>query len=186
MMASLEAKIKELLAQNGSVVVAIDGKCGAGKSTFARSLIEKYGGRLYHADDYFLRPEQRTPERLAEIGGNFDRERFYSEVVIPVTQGEETVCKRFSCATMTLEGEVRTAFAPLTVIEGCYCLHPELGRYYDISVFMNVDAEEQSRRILERSGKEKHKRFVSEWIPMENAYFYSMKIPEKCNFILEL
>lgn len=33
------------------------------------------------ADDFFLRPEQRTPERLAEPGGNLDRERMKSEVI---------------------------------------------------------------------------------------------------------
>lgn len=186
MMNSLVARIKELLAQNGSAVIAIDGKCGAGKSTLARTLCDELEGRLFHADDYFLRPEQRTAERLCEIGGNFDRERFYSEVAHPVRNRQKVAFRRFSCATMTLQDEVTVEYAPVTVVEGCYCLHPGLGRYYDISVFLNVEEREQSRRILERSGEEKHKRFVSEWIPMENAYFETMKIMEQCDFVFEL
>ena len=33
-------------------------------------------------DDFFLRPEQRRPERFAEPGGNVDRERFAAEVLV--------------------------------------------------------------------------------------------------------
>ena len=39
-------------------------------------------------DDFFLRPEQRTKMRLAEIGGNVDYERFYREVLIPLKKKE--------------------------------------------------------------------------------------------------
>lgn len=51
------------------VVIAIDGMCGAGKSTIAQMLHDKLGGNLFHMDDFFLQPYQRTSERLAEIGG---------------------------------------------------------------------------------------------------------------------
>ena len=65
----------------GRYIVAIDGRCGAGKSTLAQQLARDLGGRVVCADDFFLRPEQRTPERLAEPGGNLDRERMKSEVI---------------------------------------------------------------------------------------------------------
>lgn len=52
----------------GRYIVAIDGRCGAGKSTLAQQLARDLGGRVVCADDFFLRPEQRTPERLAEPG----------------------------------------------------------------------------------------------------------------------
>ena len=64
----------------GRYIVAIDGRCGAGKSTLAQKLARDLGGRVVCADDFFLRPEQRTPERLAEPGGNLDRERMKSDV----------------------------------------------------------------------------------------------------------
>ena len=37
---------------------------------------------------------------------------------------------------------------------------------------------------MERNGAKMFRRFVNEWIPMENRYFENMKIPEKCDFIL--
>ena len=72
----LFSEIEKLLAEKDRVVVAIDGGAASGKTTLAGMLSERYGGAIVHMDDFFLRPEQRTPERFAEAGGNFDRERF--------------------------------------------------------------------------------------------------------------
>ena len=68
-------------------VIAIDGRCGSGKTTLATQLSERLGANLIHMDDFFLRPEQRTPERLATPGENIDHERFLSEVLLPLRQG---------------------------------------------------------------------------------------------------
>ena len=74
---------------DGKIVIAIDGMCGAGKSTLAELLHERLGGNLFHMDDFFLQPHQRTPERMGEIGGNVDYERFQEEVLnhLPDTEG---------------------------------------------------------------------------------------------------
>jgi len=45
---------------NKRTIVAIDGRCGAGKTTLANYLQEKTGATVFRMDDYFLRPEQRT------------------------------------------------------------------------------------------------------------------------------
>ena len=69
-------QIDALLRDKDFVVVAIDGKCTSGKTTLAARLAEIYDCNVFHMDDFFLRPEQRTPERFAQIGGNVDYERF--------------------------------------------------------------------------------------------------------------
>ena len=96
---ALKAEIKRQLSEKGSVVIAIEGPCGAGKSTRAEELGREFNARVFHADDYFLRPEQRTPERLAEIGGNFDRERFFTEVAEPVRLRKDALCRKYSCSS---------------------------------------------------------------------------------------
>ena len=59
------ARIETLLAERDCVFVAIDGPCTSGKTTFAAMLNRRFGGNVLHMDDFFLRPEQRTPERFA-------------------------------------------------------------------------------------------------------------------------
>ena len=61
-------QINMLLEEKNFVIVAIDGKCTSGKTTLASQLAEIYDCNVFHMDDFFLRPEQRTPERFAEVG----------------------------------------------------------------------------------------------------------------------
>lgn len=74
-------KIDDLLRKNNTVIVAIDGNSGSGKSTLAESLSDIYDSNIFHMDHFFLRPEQRTTERIREVGGNVDYERFKEEVL---------------------------------------------------------------------------------------------------------
>ena len=87
-METIRKKIDELLTQKDMVIVAIDGKCTSGKTTLASKLAQIYDCNVFHMDDFFLRPEQRTPERFAEVGGNVDYERFQEEVLLPLKTGK--------------------------------------------------------------------------------------------------
>jgi hypothetical protein len=68
------AKLDEIL-KKGSVKIAVDGHSASGKTTLAKILQDVYRCTVFHMDDYFLRPEQRTPERLSKPGENVDHER---------------------------------------------------------------------------------------------------------------
>lgn len=52
------------------VLVGIDGRCGSGKTTLGEYLYGKFDCNLFHMEDFFWRIEQRTPERMTEVGGN--------------------------------------------------------------------------------------------------------------------
>ena len=60
----------QLAAENGPALLAIDGRCGSGKSTLAAHMAQVFGCPVFHMDDFFLPPELRTPERLAQPGEN--------------------------------------------------------------------------------------------------------------------
>lgn len=176
-------KIEELTA-NGNTIVAIDGRSASGKSTLAEILSKIYDCNLFHVDDFFLRPEQRTAERFAEIGGNFDRERFFDEIIEPLSLENDVCFRRFNCSAQALETPKTVPFKRLTVVEGAYSMHPSLGKYYDISVFLDIDAEMQRKRVLKRNGEAMAKRFFNEWIPLENIYFSEYGIKEKADFVI--
>ena len=173
------------LAQGKRTILAIDGPCGSGKTTLAALLARLYDCPAFHADDFFLRPEQRTPERFAEPGGNLDRERLLEEVLTPLRAGGPVAFRRFDCHTLTLQPPVTVAPSMLTIVEGSYCLHPELAPMYDVSVCLTISPELQRRRILTRNGEEMAKRFFDRWIPLEQTYFDAMKPQERCDFALD-
>ena len=167
------------------IILAIDGRCGSGKTTLAGMIAQRYRAEVIHMDDFFLQKDQRTPERLAEPGGNVDRERFRREVILPILEGKEQFeYQRYDCSRQEFGETVRIVKSPLIVIEGAYSCHPYFGDIYDIRIFMDVDPAEQRRRILSRNGPEMLPRFVSEWIPMEELYFKTFRIKEKCSICL--
>ena len=67
------------------------GCCAAGTASLALRVQKCSGCPVFHADDYFLQPHQRTPQRLSQAGGNMDRERLLQEVLLPLSRGEDVV-----------------------------------------------------------------------------------------------
>ena len=169
----------------GKVTLAIEGGSGSGKSTLGEILHELYGACVLHMDDFFLRPEMRTPERLSEVGGNVDRERFLLEVLTPLSCGEPIDYRRFDCTTGTLLPPERITQGRLTVVEGAYSMHPELAGFYSLSVFLDIDPALQRERITARNGK-LTERFFTEWIPLEVRYFSATDIKSRCDLVINV
>ena len=178
-------KLDEMLRQ-GSVVLAVDGGCGSGKSTLGEMLEKIYDCTVLHMDDFFLRPEQRTPERFAEVGGNVDRERFLQDVLIPLSENKPIDYRRFDCSAFEIQKAQKIYPKRLTVIEGTYSMHESLSSYYDFSVFLDISAEKQKKRIEKRNSPELAVRFFYEWIPMENEYFAKMNVKNRCDMSFDI
>lgn len=186
---SLFAAIDRLLSQKPHVVIAIDGKCGAGKSTLASLLATVYSCNLIHMDDFYLPADLRTGERLAETGGNIHYERFSSEVLPALTalkQGsaafQPAAYQVFDCHRMDYQGVCPTISAqPLTIVEGSYSLRPEFRDAYDLKIFLDISEKMQKERLLARNGEEAYKHFESKWIPMELRYFEGSHVTECCD-----
>lgn len=174
------ALIEAALAGKERIIVAIDGPCASGKTTLAAELSARLSCPVIHMDHFFLRPEQRTPARLSEPGGNLDRERFAEEVLTPLCAGKDISYRPFVCATMTLGEQISVPRAPVTIIEGSYSCHPDLRESYDLRLFTTIDPAEQEQRLLAREGKEKLEVFKARWIPMEEAYFKAFDVPYGC------
>ena len=173
--------INRLSAKN-SLIIAIEGGSASGKTTLAKKLQDAYDCNVLHMDDFFLRPEQRTPQRLDEIGGNVDRERFQAEVLEPLKCNQTIRYRRYDCSTQTLSDIITLAPKKITIVEGAYSMHLEFGKYYDFSVFLDIDCEYQKERILVRS-PQLASRFFGEWIPLENKYFVGTDIKRRVDAI---
>lgn len=170
-------------AGDRQVIVAIDGMCGSGKSTLGRILEEIYDCNLFHMDDFFLRPEQRKPERFAEPGGNVDYERFKEEILDHISDPEGFSYQVYNCGKQALDGMVQVPYKKLNIIEGAYSEHPYFGDPYDLKFFCKISSEEQLARIMKRNGPEMLERFKQTWIPMENRYFEAFEVEKKSKIV---
>lgn len=202
----VKKEIEKLLSEKDHVIVAIDGRCAAGKTTFAHALQQELACNVVQMDDFFLRPEQRTPERLQIPGENVDHERFLEEVLLPYKaamiqsvlevqppsgQEQEKQSAIFSyrpydCHTQQLKEPVFIVPDKVLVVEGAYSCHKSLYGYYDLHIFMDVESEVQMQRIAARNGAEQAKRFLEMWIPLEERYLAAFDVEERCELRLKL
>lgn len=176
----LAAEIRALAARSSPVYVAIDGRCASGKTTLASAIAKELGCTVIHMDDFFLRPEQRSPERLSAPGGNVDYERFETDVLQKLIEHTTFSYQPFDCHTLSMGSPIFVEPGDVTLIEGSYSCHPKLRNYYDLRVFLSVAPELQLARIEGRGGKDAVIAFRDKWIPLEERYFSQCAVEACC------
>lgn len=177
----LQKLIKDRLSQQGRLTLAIDGPCGAGKSTLAQNLHRLFpDSLLIHMDDFFLQAHQRSLERLYEPGGNLDRERLVLEVLRPLQKHLPFSYRRYDCQTHTFT-QIQASPAPLVLLEGVYSHHPAFAPFVDVRVFVDAPLITRLERLKNRVGEARLSRFTSEWIPLEDRYFDAFSIRQQAD-----
>ncbi|MDD2494061.1 MAG: uridine kinase [Tissierellia bacterium] len=177
--------IYKLLKSKKQVLIAIDGNCCAGKTTLADMINKEYDSNIFHMDDFFLREELKTPERLEEVGGNVDYVRFKNEVLENIIKNTEFKYQIYNCKIEALDKYVLVKPKQLNIIEGSYSMHLTLINFYDYKIFLTLDKDTQVKRVLERNGIEMLQPFVNQWIPMEDEYFSKFKIKDSADIVIE-
>ena len=170
---TLSALLSAALAQKPTrpLVLALDGRCGSGKTTLANALAAQLPGcTLLRTDDFYLPPAQRIPDWAHTPCANMDLARLRDEALRPAYEGQPVQYRAYSCREGAHLPARELAAQPLVILEGSYSHHPSLAPYYDIKVFVTCSAEEQMRRLRAREGK-RYLNFVQRWIPLEEEYF---------------
>lgn len=158
-----------LIGSGRPAVAAVDGRCGSGKTSFARLAEELLPCTVVHMDDYYLPPDRRAPNWEEIPGGNMDLERFEREVLLPARRGEAVSYRPYRCRTGTFAPPRLLPPRPLTLVEGSYSLHPRLRARYDLRIFLTCSREEQTTRLTAREG-ENFPTFRDRWVPLEERY----------------
>lgn len=172
------------LKHKDCILVAIDGRCGSGKTTLANKLKQDLSCEVLAMDDFFLRPEQRTEERYQEPGGNVDYERV-EEVLKEYKEHNTATYQPFDCQTFTLGKQRILSNNPVLIVEGSYSCHPRLQKYYDYKLFLTIEPQKQRDRLHNRD-RNKIQDFIEKWIPLEENYFMSYNIEQSCDDVIDM
>lgn len=141
-----------------TLLVAVDGHGGSGKSTFADRLAGG-SGDVVHTDDF----------AYVGLTGGLDVDRLRRQVVEPLTRDEPGRFQRFDWPTQRLAEWHEVAPGGLVVLEGVSSLRRELGRPWDLSVWVEAPRSVCLRRGLERDGQDAEPLW-REWLAAEDAY----------------
>ena len=169
---------------NERVLLVIDGRCGAGKTTLASRISEKLTCNVFHMDDFYLPAAEQTDERMKEPDGNISFGRFLSEIIMPIENGADIAYRPFVCRIQDYEDTQIMPARNINIIEGTYSCHPKLRGAYEslcgheaatgsmklIRIFVDVDGKTQIERLRTRVGEQRLKMFEKKWIPREEEY----------------
>lgn len=174
--------ILTIIKEKNVRVLALDGRASSGKTTLSREIVKRVkGSAVIHLDDFFLSEKERSDES----GGNIDKRRFNEEVVEKILNNEDIIYRKYSCRTGMFEDEIKIGYDySLLIVEGAYSLNPYYEKYYDLSIFLTVDKDEQKRRI-ELYRKDRAESFFSLWIPREELYFNKFNTEKNVDLLLE-
>ena len=182
-MESLKEEIRRRLAESGRLLLAIDGRCGCGKSSLAAELAETFGGNVFHLDDFYLPSDAREENWQERPAGNMDLERFRGEVLEPLQRGQAVAYRAWDCRDGRFRETREIPFRPLSIVEGSYSQHPALRTCYGLCLFVTASPETQRARLRAREG-ERFAAFEALWIPLEERYFRAFRIEENAERVI--
>lgn len=168
----IKDRIKDLLAQQKQVIVAIDGGCAADTEELARIIAEEFDCNLFHTPDFYL------PE-MSDEGIYLDCERLRQVILEPARRGIPFFFR-------PIGKEPMKAVAPkrLNVLEGTYSLHQKIRDAYDLKIILRTDSA-QRQQFIKRLEPEKQTLFVAQMMPAEARYFNFTAWEIHCDFVLE-
>ncbi len=184
---TLSALVAAALAQKPTrpLVLALDGRCGAGKTTLANALAAQFAGyTLLHTDDFYLPPARRCPDWAHTPCANMDLTRLRDEALRPAYAGQAVAYRAYSCRQSGYLPTAQLAAQPLVILEGSYSHHPLLRPYETLRVFVTCTKAEQTRRLQAREGA-RYADFAARWMPLEEGYFAQHGIAERADFVVD-
>ena len=184
---SLISILAAALAQQPTkpLVLALDGRCGSGKTTLANTLARQFPASItLHTDDFYLPPAQRIRGWEKTPCANMDLARLRDEALRPAYAGQTVDYRAYSCREGAYLPPAQLPAQPLVILEGSYSHHPLLRPYETLRVFVTCTKAEQTRRLQAREGA-RYADFAARWVPLEEGYFAQYGIAESADFVVD-
>jgi uridine kinase len=148
-------------AKPGTVWIGVDGKAGTGKTTLANQMQAAIGhDAVVISIDCFARPD---------ISG-WERERFSRQVVAPLLAGRTARYQRWDWVSGVPGEWVEVPPGVPVIVEGVSCTDVRVPVPWDLTVWMEAPREVRLKRALERDGPHLLDRWLTDWMPSEDAY----------------
>jgi phosphoribulokinase len=156
------------------LLIGIDGQGGAGKSSFARRLVQRLDSAavVVEGDDFYRDlPDDERVLLDAEQGVEqyFDWQRLRREVLEPVARAEQVLrYQRYDWPAETMGDWVEMPMPDVVIVEGVYTLRPQLRDLVDVKVYVEASDAVRRRRQFERG--ENTDEWIDRWVAAEDLY----------------
>jgi uridine kinase len=164
------------------IVVALDGRSGAGKSTLAAAVADAVDAAIVHVDDFYRDMAEADRLELSPSQGvdrYFDWERLREEALSGLVRRERA---QFRCFDWVAGGGLTRPITidprDVVVVEGVYAARPEFDDLLDLTVLVEVAADEREKRRGARPrtvSRDDPRGWDARWDAAEDVYFDTIR-----------
>jgi uridine kinase len=157
----------------GTRWVGVDGKGATGKTTLAAQIAAALPGSVVvHIDD-FARPDVK----------GWERDRFVVQVLRPLLAGRPGRYQRWDFdRNVGAEWHTVPVGVPV-IVEGVSATDERLGVPWDFTIWVEVPYEVRLARAMERDGPERMDRWLTDWMPSEDAYQTAQRPQDRVDLV---
>lgn len=204
MIKQLADKITEV-QKNSPVLVGIDGIDASGKTTLANELadeLKKSNREIIRASiDGFHNSEKiryskgrNSPEGYYYDSFNYSSVREF--LLDPLSSGNlryKSVAFDYLSNNDIISDFTTATRSSILIMDGIFLFRPELIKYWDLKIFLDVDFEVIIQRVINRQAEKKHigskediiNKYNKRYIPGQEIYLRSEKPRKKADIIID-
>lgn len=167
------AVVAALQGREGTRWIGVDGKGATGKTSLAARIAAALPGSvIVHIDD-FARPDLR----------GWERARFVRQVLEPLLAGRPAHYQRWDFDRNAGAGWHTVPTGLPVVVEGVSSTDMRVGVPWDFTIWIDVPYEIRLARALERDGPEMMERWLTDWMPSEDAYEQEQRPQDRVDLV---
>lgn len=177
-MDDLIRKISSLKIENKTLLIAVDGFGGSGKTTLAQKIKSYFENvTIIQIDDFYSHQLKRA-----------DRERILQQIIKPLKKNILARYQVYDWEKKKLAHWIEVSPGGVVIIEGVSAMHPDFGRY-DVTIWVDYPQEQAAQRGILRDINE-HKvdtteQWRNDWMPQEKEYVDEHVPHKKVDFIID-
>ena len=173
---SIIKSIKRKQQNKQTLLIAIDGRSGSGKSYLAEELKKQLPNVKIVSLDVF-----------GMYNGKISSERVINEVITPLKNNQVANYKGYEKGYENEHYSVEPG--GIVVLDGIFALNSDLEFYYDYKIWVEcppeIGYERGVARDLELSGTDNSNRWLSYWMPKEEEFIKAEKPQDKADYIVD-
>jgi uridine kinase len=171
------------------VLVALDGRSGAGKSTVAGQVGAQVGALVIDGDDFYRGGtdaywDALGPAEKMDLVIDWERQRSLLE---QLQRGEAVTWQPYDwdADDGRLGAPVTADPAAVVLLNGAYSARPELSDLYSQRVLLTVAHDVRRERLLHREGERYRTEWEARWSEAEDLYFDVLMPPAVFDLVLD-
>ena len=165
-----------------SVLIAIEGYGGSGKSTVAEKLKQQLtSAEIIKIDSFIVKQKARDAEPWEEV---FDRERLKEQILEPQALGNPIIYQRLDWEKNKLGVNITLPKADYLIIDGIASYHPDIEAYYDFKIWVDTPIDVAKKRGKSRDSNNENVVMWEKWAQCDLAYQQKYHPELRADFIV--